>query len=119
MYVNGTRYDVEFKQWVHKPTEEGGNVIGIGEDNLRAQFSKHVWNSDKGKVDIGDVYHKVEDLLDQEECLSCDKDRVSFLDELGQVVAALDAYEGSKDITPRSHSVHDDGHGFYPRAPDV
>lgn len=119
MRMNGTRYDLEFKGWVHPPQEEGGNVIGIGEDSLRARFSKHVWDTQKGKVNLGNVYHSVEDLLEQEECLSCDKDRVVFPVELEQVVAALDAYEGATDTTPRPHSKHEDGFGFYPRVPEV
>ncbi len=119
MHINGTRYDLKFKDWVHKPMEDGGNVVGIGEDNLRACFSRHVWDSEKGKVDLGDVFHSVEELLDQEECLSCDKDKVFFPMELEQVVVALDAYKGKKDITPLPHSIHDDDYGFYPRSPEV
>lgn len=119
MHINGTRYDLEFKEWIHSPQKEGGNVIGIGEENLRARFSRHVWDSSKGKVDMGDVYHSVDALLEQEECLSCDEERVAFPVELDQVVAALDAYAGATDTTPRSHSIHDKEHGFYPRTPEV
>lgn len=119
MYMNGTRYDFEFKGWVHPPQEEGGNVIGIGDENLRAQFSRYVWDTEKGKVSLGELYHSVEDLLDQEECMSCDEEHVAFSLELDQVVAALDAYKGATDTTPRSHSVHDNGYGFYPRTPEM
>ncbi len=119
MHINGTRYDLEFKGWVHPPQEKGGNVIGIGDENLRACFSKNVWDTQKGKVNMGDVYHSVEALLEQEECMSCDKEHVAFPMELDQVVAALDAYEGAKDTTPHLHSIHDKDHGFYPRTPEV
>ena len=119
MQINGTRYDLEFQGWVHSPQKEGGNVVGIGEENLRACFSRHVWDSSKGKVDMGDVYHDVNALLEQEECLSCNKESVAFSLELEQVVAALNAYEGSESVTPRPHSEYDDGYGFYPRTPEV
>ncbi|PCJ98119.1 MAG: hypothetical protein COA45_08170 [Zetaproteobacteria bacterium] len=119
MHINGRKFDLAFKGWVHPPQEEGGNVISINDDNLRACFSRHVWDASEGKVDMGDVYHSVDALLMQEECLSCDKDKISFPVELEQVVNALKAYKGPENTTPHLHSYHDEGYGFYPREMEI
>ncbi len=115
MYIKGKLLTAEFKGWVHPPRDDNPKITDIGKDNLRAHFQIASWSSMKGKVLIGDVYHSVEDLLDQEECLTCDKDQQQFSDELLQVIYALKSYKGDKDITPFEHSKHEDNHGFHMR----
>ncbi|MGH1376063.1 MAG: hypothetical protein ACRBCK_06910 [Alphaproteobacteria bacterium] len=114
MRINGKLFTAEFKEWLHMPEDGHSNVIGIGDEKLCAHFQLSSW-SEQGKTQLKDIYHTVEQLLDIEECLTCDKEHVNFPGELEQVLKALEAYKGKVNIRPLQHSQFESDSGFYPR----
>lgn len=98
MRINGTLITTLFKGWVRMP-EEGsdGKVFNMAAEP-RAHFEKAQWESSKGKISLGDVYHTVDNLLSIEECLTCNKQWRAFPDELDQVVTPLPHSEFDADV---------------------
>lgn len=115
MRINGQLFTAEFKRWVHMPQSGEPNVVSMGDESLCAHFRLSTWSADKGKEHLRDIFHPLETLLEIEECLTCSRENVAFPKDLEQIVAALKAYNGNKDITPLPHSKHDRDVGFHVR----
>lgn len=115
MLVNGTTLRAEFKRWVYESLDEGRKVHSIGAVPVHALFERFRIDPIKGKVGVEEYPRTLQNLLEDEECLTCDKNHPAFPDELAEVVKALKAYKGSEDITPLPHNELDEVVGYYVR----
>ncbi|MCB1784330.1 MAG: hypothetical protein KDI13_10080 [Alphaproteobacteria bacterium] len=115
MLVNGTTLRAEFKHWVYESLDEDRKVHSIGAQPVYALFERFRFDRREGKVSFGKYPRTLQQLLEDEECLTCDKDRPAFPDELAEIVKALQAYRGPESTKPLPHDALDEAVGYHVR----